>query len=184
MVDEETIEPPMSADDIRGAIAWLEILSRDVAGDNDRSSAITMATMVDDALSVAIDARLVPISKTLKDRIYSDAGALGSFNAKIDMGFALGLYGIQTRSDLHLSRRIRNKFAHTFAISTFVHEEIAPLCMELKTPDYIKEQVSMKYPTFTEEKLKYFLTTMLIHFNLNQSVDTIIRVSPLEGMLP
>ena len=79
---------------------------------------------------------------------------------------------------------IRNKFAHTFAISTFVHEEIAPLCMELKTPDYIKEQVSMKYPTFTEEKLKYFLTTMLIHFNLNQSVDTIIRVSPLEGMLP
>lgn len=162
-------------------IAWAKIFLDDVAGDNDRSAAITLATLIDDSLGATIQARLVPLSTVLLDRLYSDAGPLGSLNAKIDMGFALGLYDKQTRSDLHLVRRIRNKFAHTFATSSFEDEEIKPLCRELKTPNLLARDIKSLVPRFPEEKTRYFLTTIIIFSRLDQIRESIEPMSPIEN---
>lgn len=165
-------------------LAWLKVFLDDVAGDNDRSAAITLATLVDDQLGHAIEARLVPLSNTIRDSLYTEGGPLESFSAKINFGFALGLYGKQTRADLHLVRRVRNQFAHFFAINSFEHEEISKLCKNLKTPDFISEAMGEATLNMPELKAKYFITTMLVVFNLRDLHGSIESVSAVEGTLP
>jgi len=169
---------------LRTGLEWLEIFLQDVAGDNDRSAAITLATLVDDGLGLSIKARLIPMSNTFLDRLYSEEGPLGSFNKKIHMGFALGLYGQQTCSDLHITRRIRNRFAHTFDASTFDDEKIALLCKRLRTPDILDQDIKTITPRFSEEKTRYFVTMVLIWTNLNATHDSLQRISPAQDILP
>ena len=170
--------------DTGASLNWLQIFLDDIAGDNDRSAAITLATLVDDQLGVAIEARLVPLSNTLRGRIYADRGPLGSFSAKIDMGFALGLYGKQTRSNLHLARRIRNRFAHKFTVSSFENEEIASLCKSLKATDVLGKDMKELIPRFPEVKTRYFVTVTWIWNRLSVAHDSISHLSLLDTELP
>ena len=53
---------------------------------------------------------------------------------KIDLGFAIGLFGKETSDDLHRVRIIRNRFAHGVGISSFYHDSIAKFCAQFTTP--------------------------------------------------
>jgi hypothetical protein len=64
-------------------------------------------------------------------------GPIGSFGAQVNVGFAMGLFNEDTFRDLHIIRRIRNKFAHKLATRDFDTIGIRDLRVNLKIPELI-----------------------------------------------
>jgi hypothetical protein len=113
--------------------AELQHIATELAEQTDRGAAIIGCAIVDDFLTDAIKKRLI-LTSALRGRLFNDAnGPLAHFSAKIDMGFALGLYHDVIRVDMHTIRRIRNCFAHSAPPLDFSDRKIAKLCSELRT---------------------------------------------------
>jgi DNA-binding MltR family transcriptional regulator len=56
--------------------------------------------------------------------LVADSGPLRSFYTKIAMGYALGIYDKNIRSDLNIVRTIRNAFAHSKKLIQFDHPAV------------------------------------------------------------
>ena len=104
----------------------------------DRGAAIIAAAFLDERLSEAILSRLRPLPD-VTDKLLSSSGPVGTFSAKIDLAYALGYYGERSHRDLHLVRKIRNKFAHTLEPTGFNTESISHWCAELWLPQNVLE---------------------------------------------
>jgi hypothetical protein len=97
---------------------------------DDRSVAIMGAALVEYQLGRAILNRLVEMKSKEQNSLLDNNGhgAIASFSAKIWMGFAIGLYDPDERSDLLKIKDIRNKFAHTDLDLWFGDPGISKLC--------------------------------------------------------
>jgi hypothetical protein len=91
---------------------------------NDRGAALLLATNVENSLQIAIERKL---STARKRRT-------ASFDAKIRKGYALGLFGQETKESLVIIRLIRNAFAHAPSPVRFSTPEIEEACALLKVP--------------------------------------------------
>ncbi len=105
---------------------------------HDSEAAIVAAAYVEDRLGFAIKSSFVKLpptenaSKQLTEAaLFSGYGPLSTFNAKIDIGYALGLYNIAVRQHLHIIRSIRNEFSHTLESLRFTDQLIAQKCDRL-----------------------------------------------------
>src|SRR4051794_40655131 len=95
---------------------------------NERGAAITGAALLEHLLARAIEAKWPPISNGIRADIFEKDGPLATFSAKILVGYAMGLYGPDLKSDLDRVRRVRNLFAHTMHPVTFKTERVKTLC--------------------------------------------------------
>ena len=84
-----------------------------------RGAAIVAAAVLEDLLALVIQRRLIELSSKRTEALFGKMAPLSTFSAKIEMGFALGLYGEDGRAYLDLIRDVRNKFAHKFDPLTF-----------------------------------------------------------------
>ena len=108
-------------------------LYHELDNQGDRAAAVIAAGFVDRSLQLAMEAEWGITSNTVRDRLFAGSkGALSSFSAKIEVGFAMSLFGPKTRGDLNLVRQIRNKFAHELRAITFSSAEIIALCDKLE----------------------------------------------------
>jgi len=98
--------------------------------ESDRGCALLAASYLDGELEALLRARLVDDAKTIETFFRPD-GPLGSFSARIDMAYLLGLIGSAARRDLDLIREIRNDFGHNPSPIDFSHPAIANRCREL-----------------------------------------------------
>lgn len=96
----------------------LKIIS-EIRGQSDRAAGIVASAFLEDELANAIQSRLYTNSDVKEALFNGEEAPFGDFSGKINVGFALGLYSNQTRKDLHLIRKIRNRFAHHSAPSSF-----------------------------------------------------------------
>jgi hypothetical protein len=96
----------------------------------DRAAALIATSYLEDRLVEAIKARTVRDQNVEKD-MFRNSGPLGSFSAKIDLGFMLGLYDGVVRKMLHTVRDIRNEFAHVAQPRDFNSQRIADLCKNI-----------------------------------------------------
>lgn len=92
---------------------------------------IVAASMMDELLRSLLIAKLVPVSSST-DELFDGANApLGTFSARIEMAYRIGLISVRFARDLHLVRRIRNDFAHNIHGASFddtrVRQRIAEL---------------------------------------------------------
>jgi hypothetical protein len=92
--------------------AEIDALLSEIDTHNHRAAAVLGGAFVEDALEYAIQRRFVALGKERLDSLFEYPGPLSSFDAKIQVGFAIGLYGPIIRHDLDVIRRIRNGFAH------------------------------------------------------------------------
>jgi DNA-binding MltR family transcriptional regulator len=100
---------------------------------NDRGVAIICASMVEDRLRWLIEAKFIEgLSETKRTWIFTGAGPLQSFAAKVEIALALGLIEEPLRAELRQIGKIRNKFAHNFRRVRFSDPELSNLCDELK----------------------------------------------------
>jgi DNA-binding MltR family transcriptional regulator len=71
-------------------------------------------------------------TKVAKKLLNPANGPLGTFSARIDLAFSLGLIDSSTHNDLHIVRKVRNAFAHSRLSLTFACRDIMSLCRKLK----------------------------------------------------
>jgi hypothetical protein len=105
----------------------------------DRAAALIVATLLEQALETAILTHFVPLEDTDKNRLFigggsGDDGLLATFSARIQMGFALGIYGPDMRLDLQTIQIIRNVFAHTRRHLDFTSGKAVAACKEFIFP--------------------------------------------------
>lgn len=117
--------------------AYDDELDVDIA--SDRAGIISMVALMDEILADKIRGRLIVLSKTIDNRLFSETGPLGNLSARIDFGYALGMYGPHTRTNLHNIRKIRNCFAHRHEASDFEHPRVKELCTNLT--DYYQSEI-------------------------------------------
>jgi hypothetical protein len=142
---------------------------------SDRVTAITCAAFLDDTLGAALMARFVRVGVEWKERIFTGTNApLGTFYSKTIAGYALGLFGPQTYTDLAIIRTIRNDFAHTPAPLRFTDTVIASKCARLKTPGRIELGLGSPFSTETGPKAIYAQTV----FHIASHLLGPVRVKP------
>jgi hypothetical protein len=95
----------------------------------DRGAAIIGVAFLEARLEEAIRTRLVGVGEPT-DLLFRGDAPLATLKAKIDLGFALGLFGSKVHRDLNLLRKIRNKFAHNYTLVSFESADIQSQCSE------------------------------------------------------
>ena len=115
-----------SEDALTSAFEEIEVAS-------DRAAGILAACFLEDALqTVIINNFKVRLDRDERNNLFGGIKPLGSFSSKIDIGYAMGLYGRQAREDLHSIRTVRNAFAHAARLISFETKEVADVCATLK----------------------------------------------------
>lgn len=98
--------------------------------ESDRGAALMTAAYIDDRLKGLIEARLVADKKVVR-HVFEFQGALGSFSARTDFAYLLGLIPKNVAQEVHRIRKIRNRFAHEAGLLTFESEAIKKDCDQL-----------------------------------------------------
>jgi hypothetical protein len=120
-------------------------ISRQVRDEMDfgsaRATAIVGAAFVEDHLQRLIQARLVD-DTTVVDEIFGPSSALGSFSAKINIGYLMGLYSKAAHRELDTIRTIRNDFAHELHVNNFDIDTIKDRCANLRVWEQTRVRLS------------------------------------------
>lgn len=128
---------------------------------SDRAAAISMTALVEQMLTDIILNRMINISNTFRDELFGDRGPINTFSAKIDIGFALGLYGTETKLLLHALRRIRNRFAHYYEADHFDQVDVLERCKPLPTKDFGGKPIK-------KTRMRFHFAGILLSIRLNQ----------------
>jgi DNA-binding MltR family transcriptional regulator len=110
-------------------LALLEAF-RDIDEGDDRAIAIAAAAFLEDHLAIALKARFHQDEKILND-MFRSSGPLGSFAAKINMAFLIGLCSKETCKEMHTIKDIRNEFAHKGLTRDFNSQRVRDLANNL-----------------------------------------------------
>jgi hypothetical protein len=105
-----------------------------------RVAGIMAAASLENALEYAIAQRFSQISRTKPtefESLFRYPKLLSSFGAKIEIGYAIGIYGKLVRSDLDTVRRIRNAFAHSKILIDFSTPEVVNEVRKLTFLDWM-----------------------------------------------
>lgn len=88
-----------------------------------------VASLLDHKLGALLKAYLVDDPK-IAEKLLSTSGSMGTFSSRVDSAYMLGLIGPKTHRDIHLIRKIRNEFGHSFDSIKFSDEKICSRCNE------------------------------------------------------
>jgi hypothetical protein len=105
-----------------------------------RVAGIMAAASLEHALEYAITQRFSQISRrkpTEFESLFRYPKFLSSFGAKIEIGYAIGIYGELVRNDLDTVRAIRNAFAHSKVLIDFATPEVADEVRKLRFLDWM-----------------------------------------------
>src|SRR5262249_32789380 len=103
---------------------------------NERGAALMLAANVETALLYAIKRTLV-IKESQDWELFGYEGPIRTFAAKISIGYALDIFGPQTKANLDCIRHIRNAFAHAVIPITFQTKEVSDLCSLMVMPEIL-----------------------------------------------
>jgi DNA-binding MltR family transcriptional regulator len=124
-------EPIDDAEAMRFVRVWIR--------KSDAEAALLAGTFVEDRLGFAIKSQFVSLptagnnaKMVTEAALFDGYGPLATFFAKIDIGYALGLYDLMVRNDLHMIRSIRNDFAHSLESVSFSQEPVASKLTRLR----------------------------------------------------
>jgi hypothetical protein len=95
--------------------------------ESDRAAGVLGPAFIDDLLRELLLGRVVD-ARHADENLLGANRPLGSFSSRIDVAHAFGLISTADRQDLHLIRKVRNKFAHLSARITFRSAPIAEWC--------------------------------------------------------
>lgn len=111
--------------------AFFDLLVDTITDRNDRAAVLTLVSLLEGALQKSLATKLIPDDKGKLEYMFGSGAPLRDFSAKIKMGFALGVYGPNTRADLDSIREVRNSFAHTMSPIDFNTPEVENVCKRI-----------------------------------------------------
>jgi DNA-binding MltR family transcriptional regulator len=102
---------------------------------SDLAVALIASSFLDECLRSLLTACLRP-GETSEALLRSGRGVLGTYSARTDLAYSLGVIDKHALKGLRTVGEIRNAFAHSYVEATFEHPDIALLCSRL---DYVYE---------------------------------------------
>jgi hypothetical protein len=145
--------------------------------DNDRGAAILASTLLDNALRYVIWRRMTEAFYKFsgaEEKYFTNDGMLSTFDAKITFSETLGIFGLETRHNLDIIKRVRNVFAHAAIPITFATPEIAASCDTLKVPSDLKGK------KWESPRDKFLAGCITISTDLINYADSIRRVKAAD----
>jgi DNA-binding MltR family transcriptional regulator len=117
--------------------------------ESDRACAVLAGALLDSLLKRLLRKAMLPDSSR---ELFRAQGPLGSFAAKSDLAFALGLISREDHTELTFVRRVRNDFAHHLDHElNFTTAPIADRVRALQLPRIITEYNHRLQNPFAEE---------------------------------
>jgi hypothetical protein len=112
-------------------------ISRLLSESDDRSVAIIGASFLEYYLERLLLARMRTLSANQRRVLFDDRGPLATLSSKIEIAFAMNLFGEICRSDLMMVKSIRNQFAHEILGGewSFNHPWVVDKCNALQLFD-------------------------------------------------
>lgn len=104
---------------------------------NNRGVAILVAANAEIALRTAIHRNLLVKEDTYKELFHAQRGILSSFEAKIRIGYSMGIYGDVHKTNLDCIKAIRNAFAHSAQPISFDTPQVRSVCDLMQQVDAI-----------------------------------------------
>lgn len=99
---------------------------------DDRAAALVYGAMLEHSLEIAISTYFVVDPKALRRVFdYSAMGPLATFESKIRLGLALGVFEQKMHDDLRMLKQIRNAFAHARSKIDFYTPAVVSACNSL-----------------------------------------------------
>ncbi len=162
---------------------WFNFLVKEFDKESDRACVVLAASLLDSALETILRTRLTPVANsndTLLDGAYSP---LGTFSAKIDITYRIGLISGRFARDLHIVRRIRNDFAHNVISCSFDDSIIRNRTLELarSAEQWIsKSDYRKAFPVGPKGDFQMAVAWMQWHLRSLSDDATQIPENPLE----
>jgi len=98
----------------------------------DYATAVISVSLLERCIKNAMLGRFVDLSTDEESRLFvGEEAPLGSFSARIKVGYAIYLFGPKTRDELETIRAIRNFFAHSHSPVSFADKDVNAECMKL-----------------------------------------------------
>jgi hypothetical protein len=140
------------------AVDWLDVLHEMDHGD-DRAVAVVAASFLENNLAMSIMARFRELTEPERKALFGDdRTVLGTFSAKIEIGYALSLFDGDVKRDLDTIRTIRNRFAHHLEVRTFDHPDVRDLCDNLLGPKFLAWAEAKARPEVSKRRQRYLNT--------------------------
>ena len=109
---------------------WLEEFGKEIKGATDRASAILSGAMLDEMLALLAKAKCIDDEEAEK-RLFAPQRPLGTFGARIEFCYMLGLISEEEWKGLLVVAKIRNAFAHKLENLSFADEGLSALARNL-----------------------------------------------------
>jgi hypothetical protein len=113
-----------------------EFFSQVAEEKNERGAALMLAANVEMAL-LHVVRRCLVIKKGQYKQLFGFESPMGTFSARIRIGYALDIFGPQTKDNLDYIRAIRNAFAHAVIPITFATAAVSDVCKMLVMPEIL-----------------------------------------------
>ncbi|MBE8968698.1 hypothetical protein IQ277_21490 [Nostocales cyanobacterium LEGE 12452] len=127
----ETIKATPQGESQRLALEEIISFRTTLTEETDRGCALMASAYLDSELEKLIKAKLVNNENVAKE-LFTQNGSLGSFSARINFAYLLGLISNTTKRNLNILRKIRNEFAHIASPLSFKTPDISSRCNELR----------------------------------------------------
>ena len=125
---------------------------------DDRIIGIVIPSLIDRRLNRAIQACWYDTAKDdLLSELFRDGGALGSFQTRVQVGFAIGLLDEDIFADLKLIVKIRNAFAHRPGARDFDTQPICDWTRNLRLLDRYPKDEPPAYDASSRKQLIEYL---------------------------
>jgi hypothetical protein len=116
------------------ATDFIRNLQNDPSKYPDRVVGIVLGAMLDERLSSTLQACVQHDTKLVEKSFNHESNLFGTFGARTNLGFFLGLFSKETHRDLELVAKIRNRFAHKVEVALFDDNPVCNWVDELKIP--------------------------------------------------
>lgn len=157
--------------------------------DSDRAAGIVAGSIVERRLEEAIRSIMRNDQPTVANELFRPSGPLGSFRAKIDLGYMIGLLSNEAYKDLSNLKNIRNYFAHDLEMDSFDSAKIKDRCRNFVLVDRHVGPVPVDtvppadmptpysgLPDYKEKladaRFRYMMTSQLFSFRLGIGADS------------
>ncbi|MGD8389187.1 MAG: MltR family transcriptional regulator [Desulfobacteraceae bacterium] len=120
-------------------------LLAEVNSESDRAAAILAAAAIDQRLTRLL-VNLFGAETSQSTSLFRPDDPLGSLSAKIEILFRIGIIGTDLHRELHLLRKLRNKFAHSEELISFEKSPIRDFAAELNILDKIRDNPELNLP--------------------------------------
>lgn len=142
---------------------------------DERGLVLALAAFAEEALGDLIEAFLIP-GDPAKQLLKAFNAPLGTFSARINMAYSLGLITKRQHADLDQLRRIRNEFAHNWEPMSFNDQKIAAHIRALHF-----SSMDDDFPTSPMGKLRTSLASLLMELRstTNQISKRAYRAKPI-----